>query len=732
MRRLRRYACGLACLVTVIALVGCGQATGRKAVDLKPIPDVKSLKVGSTHTVSLVGTFSGEKLTYSTKSSNEAVATAKVDGVHLTVTGVGAGKATITVTAADPQKRSAKDEFTVTVPKPAAPDTMEIQDFTFGQEQTPRTIPLGDKFSGANLTYRAESSNERVATVAVAAATLTVTAVGPGTATITVTATAQGSEPQTKTFTVTVPQPANEEEAPTVKDDASDEVEFDAGETTEIINLSTVFDGDDLKFSETSDDSTVATANISGTTLTITAVGPGSATITVTATNAGGSEEHEITVTVPEPDEGEDPGAQTPQPSATCKYPPAVRVTIELGRPKPCTIPKLHTLNPDSDGVTVREDLSDKTGTVWLVRAEKKGTHDITVHDGSGRPLPSKITVVVPNSAPYLSLDTEPTIQLTGASGHHTVVTRELVGSDTSFHDYFSDPDMGDVEPFIYRIVDQPKWVLIETKDGFVVTKMVPTLPDTKIKSATTQLYMEVLNKMKNDSTFTVSLVASDGSDESEIPVVLTFQAEEELLPRKVDYTSTQTENGALGKAALEVGPRRGVEHTLQFTKYDSVNGFKFVSDLTTGPTSRLNTKRLPNGAVSSDAALFYKAGIAVRNSAGPLPNQKDDATRWVPGYHYYVLESSSAVEEPRWADDSAALPSVPMVTFKLKESGSSGRITISYYVVYATSDYSLTNTSPATATSPTLIGSKSLSVTVVTCSSPPDPIKKCPLPPTS
>ena len=37
--------------------------------------------------------------------------------------------------------------------------------------------------------------------------------------------------------------------------------------------------------------------------------------------------------------------------------------------------------------------------------------------------------------------------------------------------------------PFIYRIIDQPKWVLIETKDGFVVTDQTPEVPDDRNKS---------------------------------------------------------------------------------------------------------------------------------------------------------------------------------------------------------------------------------------------------------
>ena len=183
--------------------------------------------------------------------------------------------------------------------------------------------------------------------------------------------------------------------------------------------------------------------------------------------------------------------------------------------------------------------------------------------------------------------------------------------------------------------------------------------------------------------------------------------------PRSASYESQQTENGALGKKAQEVGPRRGVPHTLTFKQSGEVAGFKFVDDAT------LNTSRLPGNAVTEPAILFYKTGSTIRNAGGELPKHDDANTAWASGYHYYVLESSGAVEEPRWVTTSLAVS--PQVTFKLKESGSSGSITISYYVVYGTS----ADTSIA-ATSATRIGGKSLSVTVVTCNSPPDPIDDC------
>ena len=587
-------------------------------------------------------------------------------------------------------------------------------------DETSKPVSLSGVFTGASLEYSTASSDEAVATAAIANGTLTITAHKAGPATITVTAkNAGGSAKYEVKVTVTAkssgPGPGTGA-APTVKDAAPTSFGIDEGETEEV-DLSDVFEGEGLTYpvAPESDDTDVAIAAIDDDVLIIRAGDPGEATITVTATNPRGSVKHQITVTVSDPDDGDggdDSGDQGNQLSATCRYPPAVRVTIDLGRTKKCTIPKLYTLNPDSDGVETREDLSDKTGMAWLVTANKKGTHDITVHDGAGKPLAGKITVVVPNSSPYLS-DSSKTIpiQLTGSAGHHSTTERSLDGK--TFHDYFRDLD-GDTS-FIYRIVDQPKWVLIETKNGFVVTTQDPvtttTPPDTEIKSAATGLHMEVLNAMEDDSTFTVSLVASDGSDESELPVVLTFQADGGLLPRKVtNYEATQTrdgsfkaKNGELIETALKVGPRRGVDHTLTFLSYEGT-GFRLANKLVEDWSDYLSNTQitaLPDTFVTKPDTPTIGAAFFTLDGTAP---------------------SSMKV---KWSTATAS----PVIQFKLEEKGSPGSIRIKYSLYISDTKKNPDGSLPGTAkvrTTPKTI-TKTLSVTVVPCSSPPKPIGDCP-----
>ena len=214
--RLYRQTCGLACLAifTAIALVGCGQATGRtsapEAVRIAPV----TLRVeADPYQISLSNKFSGEKLAYTSASDKPAVATAKVDGATLTVTAVGAGTATITVTATDPQERSAKTSFTVTVPQPeeeeAAPTVRSgATDSVDVDQGDTETVTLSRVFTGADLEFTVSSSDPDAATASESAGILTITARSPGSATITIVATNDaGTVTHQIAVTVTVPEP---------------------------------------------------------------------------------------------------------------------------------------------------------------------------------------------------------------------------------------------------------------------------------------------------------------------------------------------------------------------------------------------------------------------------------------------------------------------------------------------------------------------------------------------
>ena len=161
----------------------------------------------------------GDTLTYRAMSNMEMYATVAVDGSMLTITGVAAGEATITVYASDGMGGTdAMRTIMVTVTAAnAAPMAQGMIDpVTVSADETSDPITLGDYFSDADddtLTYNASSSDSMIAIAEIAeddsdpgavVSTLTITGVAAGEATITVTATDPAGESATQEIMVTV------------------------------------------------------------------------------------------------------------------------------------------------------------------------------------------------------------------------------------------------------------------------------------------------------------------------------------------------------------------------------------------------------------------------------------------------------------------------------------------------------------------------------------------------
>ena len=124
-------------MALVVAIVACQGAAGMDGKDGKDpgvapqtvnggIPD-QSIDVGMSTTVDLSAHFTDPngddaKLTYTATTSAAATATAEVSGKTLTIEGIKAGMATISVTATDGEGLSTKSTPKVTVTMPDDPD----------------------------------------------------------------------------------------------------------------------------------------------------------------------------------------------------------------------------------------------------------------------------------------------------------------------------------------------------------------------------------------------------------------------------------------------------------------------------------------------------------------------------------------------------------------------------------------------------------------------------------
>jgi hypothetical protein len=118
--------------------------------------------------------------------------------------------------------------------------------------------------------------------------------VGTGTANITVTANDGNGGSVNDVFEFNINAAANN--APVVANPIADitETEGFGSATIDIANVFTDADDDVLTFGVSSDATNVATASLSGTTLTITEVGTGTANITVTANDGNGGSASDV------------------------------------------------------------------------------------------------------------------------------------------------------------------------------------------------------------------------------------------------------------------------------------------------------------------------------------------------------------------------------------------------------------------------------------------------------
>ena len=292
-----------------------------------------------------------DMLTYSEMSSDEMVATAMVDmDGMVTITAVGAGDATITVTATDTQSGMGTQEIMVTVAAnmpPMGGDAIEVM-MTMGDD--PMMVPT--MFTDAEddmLTYSEMSSDDMVATAMVDMdGMVTITAVGAGDATITVTATDTQSGMGTQEIMVTVA--AN---MPPMGGDAIEVMMTMGDDPMMVPTMFTDAEDDMLTYSEMSSDDMVATAMVDmDGMVTITAVGAGDATITVTATDTQsgmGTQEIMVTVAANMPPMGGD----------------AIEVMMTMGD-DPMMVPTMFT-DAEDDMLTYSEMSSDEMVATAMV-----------------------------------------------------------------------------------------------------------------------------------------------------------------------------------------------------------------------------------------------------------------------------------------------------------------------------------------------------------------------------
>ncbi|WP_419933779.1 Ig-like domain-containing protein, partial [Candidatus Palauibacter sp.] len=388
----------------------------RRPVISGAIP-AQTVEEGATTTVDVASYFSdpdGDALDFGASSSNAAVADVSTSGSGVTIEGVTAGSASVTVAARDPDGGEARQSFGVTVRPPPPPNQRPVVSSAIPaqtvRENASVSVDLDGHFrdpEGGALDYGATSSDEGVATADISGSDVVVGGVREGTATVTVTATDPGGLSADQEFGVTVrpPPPPNQRPvvssaipAQTVRENASVSVDLDGHFRDP--------EGGALDYDATSSNEEVATADISGSDVVVGGVSEGMATVTVTATDPGGLQaQQQFGVTV----EAQGSTNQAPEVTGTIADRTAIR-----GGELPVQ-PYRYFSDPDDDELSYTAGTSNapvatvrrSSPAVFYVTAVSDGQATITVtaQDPGGLTASTSFTFAVGNNAPRVTAE---------------------------------------------------------------------------------------------------------------------------------------------------------------------------------------------------------------------------------------------------------------------------------------------------------------------------------------
>lgn len=396
------------------------------------LPDLE-LEVDSMATLEVVAHFTepdGEELEHSVVTSDTSRVTVSISGTVVTMRGVAAGQAVVTVVATDPGGLTAELGFVVTVANRPPVAVGEIADRVL-QAGSRVGVDLADYFSDPDddlLLYSVASSDTTRVRATVLGRVATVSGVARGTAEVTVTARDPGGLSALQSFVVSVPNRAPRAVG------TIDDITVDQGRSISF-DASAYFtdpDGDDLSHTATSSRTATATVTVSGSSVTVRGRSAGTATIAVIVHDPEGlSVVQNFDVTVVRSNEA--PRAVGTIPDLT--LPPDEERTVDLDRyfidPDG---DQLHYSATSSDRSVATVTVSDETATVT---GEAEGTSIITVTatDPGGLAATQDFKVTVsdsPNQAPVV---VRLIVDLTGLVGE-----RYALPLDTVFEDPDGDP----------------------------------------------------------------------------------------------------------------------------------------------------------------------------------------------------------------------------------------------------------------------------------------------------
>ncbi|WP_249865464.1 S-layer homology domain-containing protein [Paenibacillus konkukensis] len=288
---------------TTVPVIVLGTATNHAPVVAQAIPK-QTISLGEEEPVfNLNERFSdedGDILKFTVVSLNTKVVKTEINGSILKLIPVGAGTASIAISANDGKGKSVNSTFSVTVT--AAPVNHDpkvsaagLADQTAMAGEPEISVSLAGSFTdedGDALSFNAVSSNESSVTAAVYGSVLKLKPLQAGVSSIRVTAEDGKGGKATASFTMTVTSEPPANHAPKVATAIPVQSGTEQGSAVEY-DLSGTFtdeDGDALTLSAVSSNTSVATVSITGSKVEITLVAPGESMVTVKAADGRGGE----------------------------------------------------------------------------------------------------------------------------------------------------------------------------------------------------------------------------------------------------------------------------------------------------------------------------------------------------------------------------------------------------------------------------------------------------------
>ena len=228
------------------------------------------------------------------------------------------------------------------------------------------------------------------------------------------------------------------------------QVTVNVGETSSVAACFNDENGDVLSYTAASSNPGVATASISGTSITVTGISPGNTTVTVTASDPDGLQgQQSFAVMVPN---------RGPQPRGTVP-----NVTVQVGRTATVEASQYFS-EPDGESLTYAASASDGgvasvsvAGSTITATAEAKGstTLTITARDPGGLTATQSFRFTVPNRPPVP----------VGGIGAQTIEVGQSVTVDVAA--LFSDPDN---DPLTYTAASSIPAVARTSVSGSAIT----------------------------------------------------------------------------------------------------------------------------------------------------------------------------------------------------------------------------------------------------------------------